>query len=166
MNSTPANSKARRIAKSLGGSEDMAIAALLHDAVEDQGGEPRLSDIRNRFGERVADIVRSCSDSVVNTSAGQQKEDKRTRKTRYIEHLETADQETLLVSLSDKIHNARSILRDLRKPEIGTTVWARFKSPKEETLWYYRQLANAFQRLLPGQLADELIEIVIVLENE
>jgi (p)ppGpp synthase/HD superfamily hydrolase len=148
------------------GSEDMAIAALLHDAVEDQGGEPRLSDIRSRFGDRVADIVRSCSDSVVNTSAGQQKEDKRTRKTRYIEQLETADQETLLVSLSDKIHNARSILRDLRKPEIGTTVWARFKSPKEETLWYYRQLANAFQRLLPGQLADELVEIVIVLENE
>lgn len=149
-----------------GGSEDMAIAALLHDAVEDQGGEPRLSDIRNRFGDRVADIVRSCSDSVVNTSAGQHKEDKRTRNTRYIEHLETADQETLLVSLSDKIHNARSILRDLRKPEIGTTVWARFKSSKEDTLWYYRALANAFKRLLPGQLADELIEIVIVLENE
>jgi (p)ppGpp synthase/HD superfamily hydrolase len=149
-----------------GGSEDMAIAALLHDAVEDQGGEPRLSDIRNRFGDRVADIVRSCSDSVVNTSAGQQKEDKRTRKTRYIEHLEMADKKTLLISLSDKIHNARSILRDLRKPEIGTTVWARFKSPKEETLWNYRELANAFQRLLPGQLADELVEIVIVLENE
>jgi (p)ppGpp synthase/HD superfamily hydrolase len=149
-----------------GGSEDMAIAALLHDAVEDQGGEPRLLDIRNRFGDRVADIVRSCSDSVVNTSAGQQKEDKRTRKTRYIEHLEMADKETLLISLSDKIHNARSILRDLRKPEIGTTVWARFKSPKEETLWNYRELANAFQRLLPGQLADELVEIVIVLENE
>ncbi len=102
-----------------GGSEDVAIAALLHDAVEDQGGEPRLSDIRNRCGDRVADIVRSCSDSVVNTSAGQQKEDKQTRNTRYLEHLETADQETLLVSLADKIHNARSILRDLRKPEIG-----------------------------------------------
>jgi (p)ppGpp synthase/HD superfamily hydrolase len=149
-----------------GGSEDMAIAALLHDAVEDQGGEPRLSDIRNRFGDRVADIVRSCSDSVVNTSAGQIKEDKRTRKTQYIEHLETADQETLLVSLSDKIYNARSILRDLRKPEIGTAVWPRFNSPKEETLWYYRELANAFQRLFAGQLADELVEIIIVLENE
>ena len=148
------------------GSEDMAIAALLHDAVEDQGGEPRLSDIRNRFGDRVADIVRSCSDSVVNTSAGQQKDDKRTRKMRYIEHLETADQETLLVSLSDKIHNARSILRDLRKPEVGPAVWGRFNSPKEDTLWYYRELANTFQRRLPGQLADELLEIVIVLENE
>ena len=149
-----------------GGSEDMAIAALLHDAVEDQGGEARLSDIRNRFGDRVADIVRSCSDSVVNTSAGQQKEDKRIRTARYIEHLETVDKETLLVSLSDKIHNARSILRDLRKPEVGITVWERFKGKKEGALWQYRQLANAFQRLLPGQLADELVEIVIVLENE
>jgi (p)ppGpp synthase/HD superfamily hydrolase len=149
-----------------GGSEEMAIAGLLHDAVEDQGGEPRLSDIRNRFGDRVADIVRSCSDSVVNSSAGEKKENWRTRKTQYIEHLSTLDKETLLVSLSDKVHNARSILRDLRKSEIGTAVWARFNKPKEDTLWYYRALANAFQRLLPGQLAEELIEIVIVLENE
>src|SRR5258706_179337 len=78
------------------GSEDMAIAALLHDAVEDQGGEPRLSDIRNRFGKRVADIVRSCSDSVVNVSAGEQKDDWHTRKRRYIEHLSSIDSDTLL----------------------------------------------------------------------
>lgn len=149
-----------------GGSEDMAVAALLHDAAEDQGGEPRLSDIRNRFGDRVADIVRSCSDSVVELSVGQQKEGWRTRKMKYIEHLDTVDKETLLVSLSDKVHNARSILRDLRKPEIGPAVWERFNKPKEETLWYYRELANAFQKLLPGQLSDELVEIVIVLENE
>jgi (p)ppGpp synthase/HD superfamily hydrolase len=149
-----------------GGSEDMAIAGLLHDAVEDQGGEPRLADIRNRFGDRVADIVRSCSDSVVNTAAGQQKKDWRTRKVRYIDHLNTVDPETLLVSLSDKIHNARSILRDLRKSEIGSAVWDRFQQPREDTLWYYREVANAFQKLLRGQLADELMEIVIVLENE
>ena len=86
---------------------------------------------------------------------------------RYIEHLKTVDRDTLLVSLSDKIHNARSILRDLRKPEIGSAVWSRFgKRPKEDTLWYYHQMAKAFQELLPGQLADELMEIVIVLENE
>src|SRR5450759_3433405 len=103
-----------------GGSEDMAIAALLHDAVEDQGGEPRLSDIRSRFGERVAGMVRAGCDSFVNISAGHHKEDWRTRKTQYIEHLNTVDPDTLLVSLSDKIHNARSILRDLRKPEIGS----------------------------------------------
>ncbi len=150
-----------------GGSEDMAIAGLLHDAAEDQGGEPRLADIRNRFGDRVADIVHACSDSVVNTAAGQQKEDWRTRKMRYIEHLKTIDRETRLVSLCDKVHNARSILRDLRKPEIGSAIWDRFgKRPKEDTLWYYRETANAFQNLLPGQLADELMDIVIVLENE
>jgi (p)ppGpp synthase/HD superfamily hydrolase len=149
-----------------GGSENMAIAGLLHDAVEDQGGEPRLMDIRNRFGDRVADIVRACSDSVVSTTAGQQKPDWHTRKVQYIDHLKTLDPETLLVSLSDKIHNARSILRDLRKPETGPNVWDRFNQPKQDTLWYYRQLADAFQHLLPGQLSDELMEIVIVLENE
>jgi (p)ppGpp synthase/HD superfamily hydrolase len=147
------------------GSEDMAIAGLLHDAVEDQGGEARLRDIRNRFGDRVADIVRSCSDSAVNSTAGEQKEDWQTRKTQYIKHLSTVDQETLLVSLSDKVHNARSILRDLRKPEIGSTVWKRFNKPKLDTLWYYRGLANAFLTLLPGQLASELDEIVGILES-
>lgn len=144
-----------------GGSEDMAIAALLHDAVEDQGGQSRLLDIRNRFGDRVADIVHACSDS---TSANQPKEEWRIRKTRYVEHLDTVDDETLLVSLSDKIHNARSILRDLRKPEIGEKIWGRFKPSKAETLWHYRELANAFIRRVPGQLAEELSEIVDVLE--
>ena len=152
------------------GSEDMAIAGLLHDAVEDQGGEPRLSDIRNRFGDRVADIVRSCSDTVANSSAGQQKENWHTRKTRYVEHLNLVDQETLLISLSDKIHNARSILRDLRKPEIGGAVWDRFKDSRKDTLWYYRELAKSFQKRLKDQsakmqLADELSEIVDVLER-
>src|SRR5947209_5792410 len=113
-----------------GGSEDMAIAGLLHDAVEDQGGEPRLADIRHRFGERVADIVRSCSDSLVNTAGGGVKEDWSERKTRYIDHLKVVDRETLLVSLSDKVHNARSILRDLRKPDVGEQVWSRFSNPK------------------------------------
>ena len=103
---------------------------------------------------------------MVNTSAGHQKEDKRRRTARYIEHLETVDKETLLISLSDKVHSARSIFRDLRKPEVGTAVWERFKGKKEGTIWYYRQLANSFQKLLPGQLAEELLEIVIVLENE
>jgi (p)ppGpp synthase/HD superfamily hydrolase len=116
-----------------GGSQDMAVA---DDAAEDQGGEPRLADIRRRFGDRVADLVHACSDSVVNTAAGQQKEDWRTRKMRYIEHLKTVDRDTRLVSLSGKVHNARSILRDLRKPEGGPAIWSRFSRPKEDTLWY------------------------------
>jgi (p)ppGpp synthase/HD superfamily hydrolase len=148
-----------------GGDEDMAIAALLHDAVEDQGGEPRLADIRNRFGARVADIVRACSDSVANASAGEPKEDWHLRKTRYVAHLASADEATLLVSLADKIHNARSILRDLRKPEVGAAVWGRFKASKQDTLGHYRELAQAFRRRLPGQLTEELSEIVDVLEK-
>jgi (p)ppGpp synthase/HD superfamily hydrolase len=148
-----------------GGSEDTAIAALLHDAVEDQGGEPRLADIRNRFGDRVAAIVRACSDSVADTSAGEQKEAWHLRKTRYVAHLGTADPDMLLVSLADKVHNARSILRDLRKPDVGAAVWGRFKSSKPDTLWHYRELAKAFAQHLPGQLADELGELVDELEK-
>jgi (p)ppGpp synthase/HD superfamily hydrolase len=153
-----------------GGSEDDAIAALLHDAVEDQGGEARLSDIRNRFGDRVADIVRSCSDSFVNTSAGERKESSEIRKQRYREHLKTADAATLLVSLSDKVHNARSVLRDLRKPEVGSAVWGRFNVPKDATVAYYKELAKVFQYRLQGQpgtgqLAEELGEIAAVLEQ-
>ena len=147
-----------------GSSEDMAIAALLHDAAEDQGGEPRLADIRSRLGDRVADIVRSCSDSTA--AAHQPREDWRIRKTRYLEHLNRVDNETLLVSLSDEVHNARSILRDLRNPAIGPAIWDRFKPTKGETLLYYRQVASAFLRLLPGQLSEELSEIVDVLEKE
>jgi (p)ppGpp synthase/HD superfamily hydrolase len=149
-----------------GGSEDLAIAALLHDAAEDQGGERRLADIRHRFGDLVAGIVRSCSDSLADTRAGEEKEDWRTRKTRYVAKLGSLDRDTLLVSLSDKVHNARAILRDLRKPEIGKAVWDRFSKPREDTLWYYRALAREFQKHLPGQLADELGEIVEVLERE
>jgi (p)ppGpp synthase/HD superfamily hydrolase len=149
-----------------GGAEDVAIAALLHDAVEDQGGEPRLADIRNRFGARVAEVVRACSDSVADTSAGEPKEDWRLRKVRYVAHLATADEATLLVSLADKVHNARSILRDLREPKVGAAVWGRFKASRQDTLWHYRELAKAFRQYRPGQLAEELSEIVDALEHE
>jgi GTP pyrophosphokinase len=142
----------------------MAIAALLHDAVEDQGGEQRLLDIRYRFGDRVADIVYGCSDSVV--APGQQKENWHIRKQRYIDHLRRVDTDTLLVSLCDKVHNARSILRDLRNSQIGPAVWGRFKHSKVDTIWNYRELAKAYCLLLPGQLANELAEIVETLEKE
>lgn len=146
-----------------GGDEDMAIAALLHDAAEDQGGARRLDDIRNRFGERVAGIVRGCSDSLAD--AGQAKEDWRARKEGYLQHLDTADKDTLLVSLADKVHNARSILRDLRKSEIGRAVWHRFKRGRDDQIWYYQALAAAYGARLPGQLADELTEIVQLIER-
>lgn len=148
-----------------GGTEDMAIAALLHDAVEDQGGEPRLNDIRNRFGDRVATIVKGCSDKIGNSLARSKELNWRKRKEKYIASLRTKDKETLRVSLADKVHNARSILRDLRKPEIGEAVWKRFSNPKADTLWYYRELAAAFRKRPGGQLADELGQIVRVLDK-
>jgi (p)ppGpp synthase/HD superfamily hydrolase len=149
-----------------GGDEDLAIAGLLHDSVEDQGGRARLEDIRNRFGERVARIVEACSDSLADTAAGEKKGHWQERKSAYIAHLRKADEDVLRVSLADKVHNARAILRDLRKAEVGEKIWSRFSQPKERTLWYYRSLGDAFCELLPGQLSSELREIVEVLEAE
>ncbi|MCP4383676.1 MAG: HD domain-containing protein [Hyphomicrobiales bacterium] len=153
-----------------GGDEDVAIAALLHDAAEDQGGVARLNDIRNRFGGRVAGIVEACSDSLVNTGDGRAKLDWQERKDAYVSHLRSADEDVFRVALADKVHNARSVLRDLRTPEIGTAIWDRFSVPKERTLWYYRSVIEAFRvarRRLPDQglvrvdqLIDELAHIV------
>ena len=149
-----------------GGDEDLAIAALLHDSVEDQGGEARLDDVRNRFGEGVARIVKACSDSLADTGKGERKADWRKRKEDYLAHLRTADEDTLWVSLADKVHNARTILRDLRKPDIGEKVWARFNVPTKQTLWYYHSLSDIFCERLSNQLSNELREIVEVLEAE
>jgi (p)ppGpp synthase/HD superfamily hydrolase len=115
------------------GDEDLAIAALLHDSVEDQGGKARLDDVRNRFGEGVARIVEACSDSLADTGKGERKSDWRPRKEAYLAHLRTADEDILWVSLADKVHNARTILRDLRKPDIGEKVWARFRGRLTES---------------------------------
>jgi len=149
-----------------GGHEDLAIAALLHDSVEDQGGKARLDDVRNRFGKRVARIVEACSDSLANTAKGERKAPWRKRKEAYLADLRKADRDILRVSLADKVHNARTILRDLRKPDVGEKVWARFNVSKKQTLWYYRSLADRFCERLPNQLSDELCEIVDVLEAE
>jgi (p)ppGpp synthase/HD superfamily hydrolase len=153
-----------------GGDEELAIAALLHDAAEDQGGKARLQDVRNRFGERVARIVESCSDSLADT--GERKADWDERKRRYLAHLAAADEDTLRVALADKVHNARAILRDLRNPAIGQKVWERFSQSNEKTLGYYRRLAETFCQRFPAgtaglhALSNELWEIVEVLEAE
>ena len=86
-------------------------------------------------------------------------------KTRWVAHLAAADEATLLVSLADKVHTARSILRDLREPKVGAAVWGRFKASRQDTLWHYRELAKAFRQYRPGQLAEELSQIVDVLEQ-
>ena len=120
-----------------GGDEDLAIAAMLHDAVEDQGGLETLSKIRRIFGDRVAVIVDGCSDSY-----SIPKIPWRQRKERYLEHLLTANSDVLRVSLADKLHNSRTILRDLRVH--GEKTWARFNGGKEGSLWYYRKLVDIF----------------------
>ena len=136
-----------------GGDEDEAIAALLHDAVEDQGGAEREADIRRTFGDRVADIVRECSAEEKDGSTWQE------RKQRYLDHLEEATSSAALVSLADKLHNARSIAADHRR--LGPDVWTRFNAPENKQRWYYQSLlavyrrrAAAADRLAP--LADEL----------
>jgi (p)ppGpp synthase/HD superfamily hydrolase len=122
-----------------GGDEQTAIAALLHDAAEDQGGEERLGDIEHRFGERVAEIVAACSDTFETP-----KPPWRERKEAYLDHLVEADPDALLVSAADKLHNARSILADHR--EQGEELWSIFTTESaSDQLWYYRSLVDAFQ---------------------
>jgi GTP pyrophosphokinase len=122
-----------------GGDEDLAIAALLHDVVEDCGGVPMLKEVRRRFGKRVAAIVDGCTDADTDP-----KPPWRERKEQYLRHLKTADADARLVSAADKLNNVRSILSDYRA--VGESVWSRFKGGREGTLWYYRTLLEIFLR--------------------
>ena len=121
-----------------GGGEDEAIAALLHDAVEDQGGEKTLATIEQRFGHQVAAIVAACSDTTVKP-----KPPWRARKVAYLKHLLDVSPAARRVSLADKLHNARAILADYRA--VGESLWQRFNASRDDTLWYYRELVNAFR---------------------
>jgi (p)ppGpp synthase/HD superfamily hydrolase len=141
-----------------GGSEDEAIAALLHDAVEDQGGAPTLQAIRLRFGETVAAIVEGCTDT-----DEMPKPPWRPRKEAYIAHVASASPSVRLVSAADKLHNARTILADYRRG--GDAVWDRFSGGKAGTLWYYRTLVEAFRRHGLTPLVEELERVVGELEQ-
>ena len=136
-----------------GGDEDLAIAALLHDVVEDCGGIPMLKEVRRRFGSRVAKIVDGCTDSNTNP-----KPPWRERKETYLKHLKKADTGTRLVSAADKLNNVRSILSDHR--DVGEAIWDRFNGGRDGTLWYYRALLDEFLRRKPNRLTKEL-EIAI-----
>jgi (p)ppGpp synthase/HD superfamily hydrolase len=120
--------------------EDMVIAALLHDAVEDEGGLPRLRDIEKHFGREVATIVEGCTDSFEEDAGQKQKWER--RKASYIERLRNEPPGTLLVSAADKLYNARAILEDYRK--IGPKIWDRFKRGREQQLWYFRELMKVY----------------------
>jgi (p)ppGpp synthase/HD superfamily hydrolase len=141
-----------------GGDEDMAIAALLHDVVEDCGGMPRLREVRKRFGMRVAKIVEGCTDSF-----GEPKPEWLERKKNYLREVKRADAETRLVSAADKLHNVRTILADYRQD--GEAIWARFSGKKEGTLWYYRALSDEYQRRNPNRITRELEIAVAELER-
>ena len=141
-----------------GGDEDLAIAALLHDVVEDCGGAPMLKEVRRRFGKRVAHVVAGCTDSDTYP-----KPPWRARKEKYLKHLRTADADVRLVSGADKVHNAQAILTDYR--EIGEPIWERFQGKRQGTLWYYRELAKEFRRRKPTRLGRELGRVVSELET-
>lgn len=142
-----------------GGDEDETIAALLHDAAEDQGGRPRLEDLRARFGERVAQIVDFCTDSYQRNKEPSWRE----RKEKHLAHLrDQTDQGALRVSLADKLHNARCILYDARR--LGDELWTRFNAGKEDQLWYHRSLLEAFRGACGSPMLDEYARVVAELE--
>ena len=138
------------------GTEDEVIAALLHDAPEDAGGEAQLAEIRARFGDGVADIVAGCTDTYEDP-----KPPWRARKEAYLDHLAGASSSVRLVSAADKLHNARSVLSDYRA--VGEDLWDRFNGGRYGMLWYYRAVADALAG--DGQVADELARVVAELER-
>ena len=148
-----------------GGDEDMGIAALLHDAVEDHGGRPMLKVIDQMFGARVAKMVDGCTDSYVEDP--KKKESWEKRKIRYLHRIRHEDAETRFVSAADKLYNVRAVLRDLRYD--GDIVFTRFSAPKAKTLWYYRALVREYRlggvthRLKP--LIDDLDRVVTEVEH-
>jgi (p)ppGpp synthase/HD superfamily hydrolase len=141
-----------------GGDENEAIAALLHDAVEDQGGKPRLREIRRKFGSRVARIVEGCTDA-----DSDPKPPWLQRKKAYLRHLRRADSSVQLVSAADKLYNASEILSDFRKHR--HSVWARFKGGKKGTLWYYEEVAKILRAKGPRALVNELDRVVAELKR-
>jgi (p)ppGpp synthase/HD superfamily hydrolase len=147
------------IAMEYGADETEAIGALLHDTVEDCGGAERLKDIQARFGEKVAKIVDGCTDT-----DEAPKPPWLERKKQYLAHLPQTDASTRLVSASDKLHNVRAIVADLRRH--GPIVFERFKGKKHGTLWYYRSLVTTFRQFDHHRdLIDELDRVVTEMEK-
>jgi len=143
---------------SYGGDEEMAIAALLHDAVEDQGGMKRLREIQRKFGKRVARMVDGCTDSY-----DEPKPPWLARKQKYIARVAKEGADTRLVSAADKLSNARDILQDVRA--YGDQAFERFQGKKEGTLWYYRTLVREFGKAGSNPLVEELERVVKELER-
>lgn len=141
--------------------EEMVIAALLHDAVEDHGGLPRLEDIRSNFGEDVARMVEGLSDSF--EADANQKRSWEERKQAYIDRLKDEMEDVRLISAADKLYNARTVLDEYRA--IGPKVWDRFKRGRGSQLWYFHELLKVFKSKGTNRIADELERVVAELER-
>jgi (p)ppGpp synthase/HD superfamily hydrolase len=142
-----------------GGREDEAIAALLHDAVEDQGGQKTREEIRRRFGDNVVSIIDGCTDT-----DQAPKPPWRARKEQYIARLRKESSDSVrLVSLADKMHNAKTIVTD--HSQIGAAVWTRFSGGNEGTLWYYRSLLDVFRTFGFSTLLAEFERLVLKMER-
>jgi (p)ppGpp synthase/HD superfamily hydrolase len=141
-----------------GGDEEMAIAALLHDVVEDASGKKRLAEIRKKFGRRVERIVDGCTDAY-----GEPKPPWPERKQSYIARLAGEAEDTRLVSAADKLSNARDVLEDVRVD--GDRAFERFHGKKDGTLWYYRTLVKVFREAGANPLVEELDRVVTELEK-
>jgi (p)ppGpp synthase/HD superfamily hydrolase len=146
------------IALEHGADEDEAVAALLHDAVEDQGGAKTLEEVRRRFGPRVAEIVAACSDTDESP-----KPPWRRRKAAYLAHLGETSASVRLVSAADKLDNVRALVSDFQA--LGDALWARFHGGRDGTLWYYRSVVDVLKAAPPAPLVQELDRAVAQLEQ-
>ena len=141
--------------------EDMVIAALLHDAVEDHGGAARLEDIRQNFGDNVARMVEGLSDTLAEDENF--KEPWEQRKKAYIERVRGEQDDVRLISAADKLYNARSILEDYRV--IGPEIWKRFKRSRDLQIWYYETILTVFKSAGNMRIFDELERVVAELKQ-
>jgi (p)ppGpp synthase/HD superfamily hydrolase len=141
-----------------GGSEEEAVAALLHDAAEDQGGEATLALIEEQFGARVARIVADSSDTFEDP-----KPPWRERKESHLARMQHVEADTCRVMLADKVYNSRTLLNDLYRE--GEAAWDKFNGGKEGTLWYYREMHALLSAKLPGELANQLSRIITEIEG-
>lgn len=141
--------------------EDMVIAALLHDAVEDHGGAERLEDIRVNFGSNVARMVEGLSDSLAADSNDKGPWEQRKRE--YIERLRSEAADVRLISAADKLYNARSILEDYRL--IGAEIWRRFKRSRDLQIWYFETILVEFKSSNPSRIVAELERVVAELKQ-
>jgi len=140
-----------------GGDEEQMIAALLHDYLEDIEGSS-VETLEREFGERVAHYVLAMSDTTVRPKPPWQE-----RKRRHIAQMATEPPELKLVSAADKLHNARSLLRE--HAEIGDSLWGRFNASRDQTLWYYREVVRALGQGWQHPICDELSAVVRALHQ-